>query len=138
MTVYATAAEYESYVGEPAPPNIALYLTHASVLVEAAIRNDLYRALPNGVPEDDDKREACRDATVVQARAWMMAGTDPSAGVEGMKPTPLKKSIGSGSVEYESMARRDDARALSVNQLNPTAYRILRNANMASAGVSMW
>lgn len=138
MTVYATVAEYEAYVGETAPDGLAALLNYSSSLVSAAIRNDLYEAGPNGVPVDDDLREACRDATCIQAAMYVKSGVDPLAGVEGLKPTALKKSIGSGSIEYESMARRDDARAMSINKLNPTAFRVLRNAGLAGAGVTGW
>jgi hypothetical protein len=84
--VYATAAEYESYTGQPAPANATRLLARASRLVSAATKAALYDADASGYPSDTDVRAAFRDATAAQVQVWAdqesaaSGGTDPAAG----------------------------------------------------------
>lgn len=63
VLVYADADNLAEWLGEPAPDNATSLLRHASSRVANACRCDIYGTQPNGLPVDDDIREALRDTT---------------------------------------------------------------------------
>jgi hypothetical protein len=134
VPLYATVQEYQDYTGTVPDGDELPMLRTASEYVRWATRNDRYAALPTGIPEDDDLREAMRDSACQQVLVWKKASIDPNAGEEGLKPTRIEAGIGSATVKYESVSARDRARQKAVLQLSPSAFRILRNAGLGSAG----
>ncbi|NKU14721.1 hypothetical protein GS928_16305 [Rhodococcus hoagii] len=134
MLVFATEDQLSSWMGTPGPLNAGVLLREASILVRDACKADVFDILPNGLPEDDDKREALQDATCAQAAVWAATDVNPTAGAGGLAREVVSSGIDGASVSYNT-ASTDSAKAASIGALCPSAYRILRNAGLASPAV---
>lgn len=134
MLVFATEDQLAEWSGEPPPMNARVLLREASILVRDACRADVFDVLPNGLPEDDDKREALQDATCAQAAAWAATGDDPLKGPGGQEPRMTLSGIDGAQVSFDTYLTAGD-RAKSLTQLCASAYRILRAAGLASSAV---
>lgn len=135
MRTYATAADVETWTGNPPPADVLPLIRSASLLVERACRNDVYSVTPAGFPDEDDVLEAMRDAVCAQVEAWHAAEVDPIAGPAGVEAEVSSTSIGSASVGMANSGAVDDARRQASESLATAALLILRNAGLASAAV---
>lgn len=137
LPVYATEDDYTAYIGGTAPANIEALLRSVSNLVHDAIAGAYYLTDPDtGVASDTDVVEALRDATCVQAAAWVTLKIDPLAGgVVTTAGTVASKSLDGGSVSYAGAQLAAQARATAVDQLVPEAVRILRAQNLLATRV---
>ncbi|MBM4489373.1 hypothetical protein GS905_11850 [Rhodococcus hoagii] len=134
MLVFATEDQLSSWTGAPSPLNASILLREASILVRDACKADVFDILPNGLPEDDDKREALQDATCAQAAVWAATDVNPTAGAGGLAREVVSSGIDGASVAYNT-ASTDAAKAASIGTLCPSAYTILRSAGLASSAV---
>lgn len=134
MLVFATEDQLTEWSGEPSPANARVLLREASILVRGACRADVFDVLPNGLPEDDDKRLAMQEATCAQAAMWSSTGVNPAAGAGGIANQVVSSSIDGASVSFNTAAL-DAAKAESIDRLCASAYRILRDAGLASSAV---
>ncbi|NKV28218.1 hypothetical protein GS921_00280 [Rhodococcus hoagii] len=134
MLVFATEDQLSSWTGAPSPLNASILLREASILVRDACKADVFDVLPNGLPEDDDKREALQDATCAQAAVWAATDVNPTAGAGGLAREVVSSGIDGASVAYNT-ASTDAAKAASIGTLCPSAYTILRSAGLASSAV---
>ncbi|MEV2249403.1 hypothetical protein AB0I94_02400 [Streptomyces sp. NPDC050147] len=97
--VFATAAEYEAYTGQPAPAGADRLLARASRLVSAATKAALYDTDTTGYPSDTDVRAAFRDATSAQVAEW--AKRDAAAAGESDDPAASPwTSISAGGLSF--------------------------------------
>ena len=134
MRIYCTVDDVEAWTGEPAPENVAALIRSASSIIEHTTRNDLYDVTPAGLPSDDDVADAFRDATCAQVAALIAADLDPDAGIAADKAEIASSKVLSGSVTYDTAGRRAARRRVE-NIVTGSAYRILRNAGLASSAV---
>ena len=101
MTVYASEAELETYLGEDAPPKAAKLLRDASSLIDSIIVGGYI--VTGGVIETKAK-DALRDATCAQVEWWVEAG-DPSDSMHKFD------SVSTGSFSATPSGRRLAPRA---------------------------
>lgn len=134
MLVYATPDDLHDWTQQAPPDNAAVLLREASILVADAIGGDLYDVAPTGLPAQSRQRDAVRDATCAQAEHWATSGSDPLKGAGGQDPRMTVSAIDGASVSFDTYLTAPD-RMNSVKYLSPSAYRILRQAGMASAWV---
>ncbi|MFJ7620054.1 hypothetical protein ACIQYZ_14760 [Rhodococcus erythropolis] len=132
MLVYADADDLTTWLGEPAPDNATSLLRHASSRVANACRCDIYDTQPNGLPVDDDIREALMEATCAQAERWKELKVNPAAGAGGFDVQVTSSSIDGSSVSTTA-ATVDAARAESLDRLCELSVSILRNVGLASS-----
>lgn len=134
--VYATTAELESWTGVTPdnPARATALLRRASILVQRAIRNDLYDTEPSGVPSDPDLAEAVRDATCAQTEVWLASDLDVIAGPGGQPALPTVSAIDGAQVSFDAYLTAT-ARTGALTQLDNVALHILRAAGLASGVV---
>jgi hypothetical protein len=130
VLVYATPGDMATWTGQPAPDNAVQLLRSASVMVRGATRTALYAVQPSGLPADDEKRDALRDATCAQAAAWSAAGIDPTAPVAQRGRVATSKSLGSGAVTYADAASVVAAQDALRERLTDEAAAILADAGL--------
>lgn len=135
--VYATA---EDLAAEPwlltAPPShVNRLLATASRVVRRATMTAVYRTDVDDYPTDSTLREAMRQATCAQVAAWAAAAVDPLTGSVQTSRAVASKSLGSGSISYETAtaAVQLAARAEASTALTPDAYLILSEAGLVSS-----
>lgn len=131
----ASSSDYAEWTQATAPANIAAILRGCTTLVLKATRLACYATdEATGLATDVTVREALRDATCIQASAWVALGIDPSAGgtVTSSKSVKRKK-IGSAEIEYTDSETRSvaAARATAAAALVPEAEEYLRNRGLA-------
>jgi len=132
VLVYADADDLTTWLGEPAPDNATSLLRHASSRVANACRCDIYDTQPNGLPVDDDIREALMEATCAQAERWKELNVNPAAGAGGFDVQITSSSI-DGSSLSTTAATVDAARAEALDGLCELSVSILRNAGLANS-----
>ncbi len=71
---YATAEEYATWSGEPAPTDIARLLARATELIDSIVTASFLVDEETGLPVDEDVALALRDATCAQVRFWVEVG----------------------------------------------------------------
>lgn len=134
-TMLASTADYTTWSASTPPSNIDAILRSCTVLVLNATKMDLYAVDPTtGLPTDTTTVYALRDATCIQAQAWVRLSIDPSTGgvVESAKIAQSKK-IGTASVQYaESEVQATvQARKSAYTELVPEALQYLRARGLA-------
>jgi hypothetical protein len=134
VLVYADTADYESYTKNTAPDNAHSLLREASILVTNATRGDVYEVQANGLPADDDKLDALRNATCSQAESWSTAGLDPVRGPGGQDQRLTTSAIDGASLSFDTHLTAPQI-VIALKSLSDSALRILRNAGLASAAV---
>jgi len=134
VLVYATPDDLHDWTQQPPPANAAVLLREASILVADAIGGDLYDVASTGLPAQSRQRDAVRDATCAQAGYWAVNSIDPAKGRAGMELVVTSSGIDGASVSTNAVDL-EQAKADSLDALTPSAYRILRQAGMASAWV---
>ncbi|MBM4685492.1 hypothetical protein GS532_16790 [Rhodococcus hoagii] len=134
MLVFATEDQLSSWMGTPGPLNAGVLLREASTLVRSACRADVFDPLPNGLPVDDDKREALQDATCAQASVWAATDVNPTAGAGGLAREVVSSSIDGASVVFNT-ATTDSAKAASIGTLCSAALPHPPQTGLGSSAV---
>lgn len=113
MTEYATAADLRTRLGiaaeDPWPNSateqkVARYLRLGSELVADATVSAVYSVDTAGLPTEQPKAAAMREAALDMAEAWVLSGIDPALGTNQLKRAVKQKSLSGGgaSVTYDS------------------------------------
>lgn len=133
-TTLASSSDYETWTGTTAPTNIDQILRSCTSLVLDASAGAYYTVDPTtGLATDTTTANALRDATCIQAAAWVQLGIDPLAGgVISKSGAVASKKIGSGQVVYDNSgsAIAAQSRADAAIGLVPDAERMLRQNNL--------
>jgi hypothetical protein len=133
-TTLASASDYATWVGGPVPSNIDSILRSCSGLVLDAAEGAIYDTDPlTGLATDMAVKNALRDATCIQAQAWVTLNIDPATGgVVQTSKTARSKKIGSASIEYADAEVQAvaAARAEAYSGLVPEAARFLQQRNL--------
>lgn len=137
MLVFATADDYARVTGSPPPDTFPARVLVATRWVKAACIADIFDTLPNGLPADDDKREALTVATCLQVQAWDALGVDPIAGVAALPATVTASGI-DGATVTRNTAAQDQARIDAVTVLCGSARQALTEAGLATSAVVSW
>lgn len=138
-TMLATSDEYATWAGTVAPAGIDNIIRSCTTLVLAATKTAVYATDPEtGLATDDIVKNALRDATCIQAAAWVALNIDPATG--GVMQTGKivrRKKIGTAEVEYTEVEAKavTAARAAAYSSLVPEAHTYLRNRGLITATV---
>ncbi|TYB71243.1 hypothetical protein FXF51_02050 [Nonomuraea sp. PA05] len=120
MVVYATAADYATYTGQPASAGIDAVLARASERIDELLVAALYDTDPvTQMPTDPAEAEAITRATCAQA-AWSLAVGDPY----GVASAYSEVKIGSVNLKATNGGGAGPARHA------PDAASILRTAGL--------
>lgn len=141
MLILATPDDLIDWTGGPYPENAPApaktLLRSASSRVMAACRCDIYDTQPNGLPSDDDKRIAMKEAACAQAEQWAELGVNPAAGAGGLAVQVVSSSMDGASIATTA-GTVDAAKAAALDGLCDLAVQILRDAGLASSSVISW
>lgn len=138
--LYATPADYVAWTGTDSPANILPILRACSTLVADGTEGDYYDVDPTtGLPSSARILAAFRDATCIQAAAWVALGIDPATGgVQTLsKGLQTQVKIGSAQIAYSdgTGSQVAAAQAAAYKGLVPDAVNLLRRNGLRSAGV---
>lgn len=122
--VYATAADYTTFTGDPAPEGIESLLYRASRLVESLTITARYTVDADHLPTDALVREAFKDATCAQA-AWF----DETGDTSGASARYNSMSLGNLSLSGGGTGSATNTSA-SDSRYAPEAVSILRTAGL--------
>lgn len=135
-TTLATSEDYTTWTGGDAPANIDAVLRGCTTLVLNATKLALYPVdTTTGLSTDTATAAALRDATCIQAQAWVVLNIDPATGgVMTSAKTAKAKKIGTASVEYSDaeVQATVQARQAAYNSLVPSAAQHLQNRGLLS------
>lgn len=133
-TTLASPTDYQNWTGSAGPSNIVQILRSCSSLVLDATAGAYYAVdSATGLATDAQIGNAMRDATCIQAAAWIALGIDPAAGgVISKAGTVSSKKIGTAAVTYDNSgsALAAESRAAASTGLVPDAERLLRQNNL--------
>lgn len=130
---FASTADFVAWTGAPAPANVTPLLRECTLMVLAATKLSVYATdTSTGLPTDPNILNCMRDATCIQAAAWMQLGIDPLAGGVHVAAVKSSKRIGSASIQYADAAQAAAARAAATIYLVPAAVKKLRTQNLIS------
>lgn len=136
-TMLADSADFTDWTHTDSPSNIDAVLRGCTTLVLAATKTARYATDPEtGLATDTTVREALRDATCIQAAAWVALKIDPATGgVMQTGRTVKSKRIGTALVEYADadVAATARARAAAYSSLVPEAGLYLRNRGLVTS-----
>lgn len=127
----ASADDYATWTEAAAPDGIDAKLRGCTSLVLDASLGVIYDVDPlTGLATDETVKNALRDATCIQAQAWVALNIDPATG--GIQTSGVKraKRIGSASIEYADTATAAAARAAAYTSLVPQAAMFLQQRNL--------
>lgn len=123
--IYATAAQYAAYTGQPAPTGIEARLAAASRMLDGQVfRLCWYEVDAAGLPSDATVAEAFADATCAQAQWGIDVGDTTGAA-----------AVGWGSVEIGSVRLSRSVTATSGDdapgrQIAPAVWDALRSPDL--------
>ena len=139
MPIYATAADYQTYIGEPFPDGktFAIYQREAAEMVHDACHNDVFPVDEDGVPTHLQIKTAMQEATVIQIRAWIKADVDPEDSAATMAPGIVSSSASSASYSLGDASAQEAAKRALTERLTVKAWRRLKRAGLCSAVVSI-
>lgn len=130
----ASASDYQTWTGVAGPANIDHILRSCTSLVLDATQGAIYDVDPaTGLATETAVKEALRDATCIQAQAWVTLKIDPATGgVMQSGKTARSKKIGTANIEYSDSEVRAvaEARAHAYKCLVPEAERFLQQRNL--------
>lgn len=136
MTVtLATADDYATWAEQTAPVNITRILRACTRLVLDATLIAEYCADADGNATDTGVVEALREATCIQAAAWVALKIDPDTGGVLTQSVKASKKIGTGAVTYDTAdtTAAAAARRAAYTGLVPGALQTLRLAGLLTA-----
>lgn len=122
--VYATEAEYATWLGTTAPAGSARALRAASGRIDELLITAVYDTTAEGMPTDADVVEALMEATCAQADYQRAIGDANSTGAAGQWSSV---SIGSASLSRGQAAGGGTA---SPAKYSSEAYGILQRAGL--------
>ncbi|MDK8889249.1 hypothetical protein QP992_08840 [Corynebacterium ulcerans] len=104
----------------------------ATSRVRHATRRAMYAVTPNGLPADDDLRDALRDATVAQVYAFLEWGLAEAVitGGMGVEAAVSTASINGASVTLDESAMLDGRKHLLDGGLSEMAETYLEEAGL--------
>ncbi|WP_032380958.1 hypothetical protein [Rhodococcoides fascians] len=129
---YASPADITDEWLPAVPPNAAALIRNASGKVTKATKLAKYRVGSDGIPLNEDKAEAMKQAVLQQVTYWTKSGIDPDGGVLGLAPIISSQSAAGGSVSYVNTLTPEQVRA-AVEHLCEDSMTILDNAGLLSA-----
>ncbi|MDQ0894430.1 hypothetical protein [Agromyces ramosus] len=137
-TTLASAADYKAWTGETTdPPKITQTLRSCTTLVLDATKTAIYDTDPaTGLATDEDVNNALRDATCIQAAAWVALKIDPATGGAIVQATKKRKELGTAVIEYGDTAAAAAARSAAYSDLVPEAAKYLWQRGLLSAEVA--
>lgn len=141
-SILATPPDYTAWTQTvDAPADILSILRACSALVIAATRTSVYDTDPaTGIATDTIVSDALRDATCIQAAAWVSLGISGSGGVAQPSNAIKRKKLLTGEIEYSDLElkRVQSARAAATSSLVPEARQHLNARGLISAAVGSW
>jgi len=144
VLIYATPADLTAWTGTAAPTNAVQLLRSASLLVAEATNNAYYDTVGLGnyyteaMPSDPTVLGVFRDATCIQAEAWIALKIDPTTAGVVAPSVASQKHIGTASITYADAASSAAAKTLAATQLVPDAMRLLQQNHLISTLVWQW
>ncbi|WP_350347257.1 hypothetical protein ABIQ69_11510 [Agromyces sp. G08B096] len=136
-TTLAEPADLAAWTGTDAPTNAAQILRSCTSLVLDETKTATYPVDPEtGLSTDTDVKNALRDATCIQAAAWVALKIDPATGGVLAQSVKKRKELGTAVIEYADSASAAAARAQAYRELVPEARAFLRNRGLLDAAVS--
>lgn len=131
MLMFATLADVERFTGvdwtQDNDPRLNRLIGHASLMVRHAIRAATFDVGSNGLPTDDDVREAIRDATCAQAAFWEDSGIDPTKA--DVEPAVSSTSADGVTMSFDTTTAAQ-SRTDSTTRLCQEAHLILFDAGL--------
>lgn len=127
----ASPSDYQTWTGVAGPANIAQVLRSCSSLVLDATEGAFYDVdVLTGLATNTLVKNAMRDATCIQAAAWVALGIEPLTG--GVITSSVKKSkkIATAQIEYADTVEAVAARKAAYEALVPDAARKLQQRNL--------
>lgn len=142
-TTLASSTDYTNWTQTtPAPTNIVPILRACTSLILDATQGAIYDADPTtGLATDPLILAALRDATCIQAEAWVTLNIDPSTGgVAQASKTAKSKKIGTASIEYSDaeVQATTAARQAAYTGLVPQAAQFLQQRNLLAPEPVAW
>jgi hypothetical protein len=135
-TTLASPSDYQTWTGVAGPANITQILRSVTTQVLDATLGSIYDVDPlTGLATNTLIKNALRDATCVQAAAWVKLGIDPNAGGVFLGGTKKSARLGAGSYELAGADAAARAKQAAVEGLVPDALRILQQRNLTGYGV---
>lgn len=135
MIVHATTDDLAAEPWLFDPPNAAQLLRAASSLIDRETVTAVYGVNSDtGRARDQRILDALRDATCAQAATWVALGVDPLKGGADPSAAVRRKSLGSGTIEYDT-ATVAAARTQAADSLAPEAAQILASAGLLTPRV---
>lgn len=130
-TALASEEDYETWTSATAPANIGAILRSCTGLVLDATEGAFYDVDPlTGLATDTTVKDAMRDATCIQAAAWVALGIDPATGGVLTSTVKRSKKIATAQIEYADTAEAVAARKAAYEGLVPDAARLLQQRNL--------
>lgn len=131
----AVSADFTTWTGGSAPANIAQILRACSSLVLDATETAYYAVDPlTGIATDAQTKNAMRDATCIQAAAWVALNIDPATGGVIQSSAKRSKKIATAAIEYADADAAARARTAAYTGLVPEALRKLQQNNLLGFG----
>ena len=136
-TMLAQPTDLANWTGTAAPANATNLLRSATSLVLEATASAYYPVDPaTGLSTDAPTAAVLRDATCIQAAAWVALGIDPATGGVSTATVVQEKSLGSARLVYANAAEAEQARSATLRNLVPEAMRKLALNNLLTS--SAW
>lgn len=137
-TTLASTAEYLEWTGDSvAPAKLTQTLRSCSTLVLDVTKTAIYDTDPaTGLATDAEVKAALRDATCIQAAAWVALKIDPATGGVLVQSVKKRKGLGTAVIEYADTTAAALARAAAYEALVPDAWKFLRQRGLISSAVS--
>lgn len=133
-TQLATASDLTVWMEKPAPTDATAILRGCTSLVLEATLGAIYDVDPaTGLATDTAVAAALRDATCIQAAAWISLNIDPLTGGVAQSSKAVKsKKLASGAIEYSDaeVKATTAARQAAYTSLVPEAERFLQQRNL--------
>jgi hypothetical protein len=133
----ATPTDYTNWTGAAPPANITPILRACTSLVMDAAETAFYDVdTTTGLATDAQTLAAMRDATCIQAAAWVALGIDPNLGGVTTATIASSKKIGTASIVRDTadVAAASAARQAALTGLVPDAMRMLQQNNLLAYG----
>jgi hypothetical protein len=131
----ATPADYTTWTTLTPPANITPILRSCTSLVLNATEGAYYATDPlTGLAIEVQMLNAMRDATCIQAAAWVALGIDPLTGGVVVSSVKTSKKLATASVTYADSAEAAAARSAAYENLVPEALRKLQQTNLVGSG----
>lgn len=136
----ATPDDYKTWTQiQVAPATIMATLRGCTTLVLNETKTAVYATDPEtGLATDTAVKNALRDATCIQASAWVALNIDPATGgVLQTSKAVKRKKLGTAEFEYSDVELKNvtAARAAAYSALVPEAWQYLRLRGLITAAV---